>query len=59
MTLTKLQVDPTQVDLKFQQNIGLQFEIKDLNFALELQREKNVHFFKEFKYVQLQQCKCS
>uniref|UniRef100_A0A3Q2W6M3 BPI fold-containing family C protein-like n=2 Tax=Haplochromis burtoni TaxID=8153 RepID=A0A3Q2W6M3_HAPBU len=49
VTLTKLQVDPTQVDLKFQQNIGLQFEIKDLNFALELQREKNVHFFKEFK----------
>lgn len=59
MTLTKLQVDPTQVDLKFQQKIGLQFEIKDLNFALELQREINVDFFKEFKYVQLQQCKCS
>ncbi|CAI5660565.1 unnamed protein product [Oreochromis niloticus] len=49
VTLTKLQIDPAQVDFRFQDKIGLQFEIRDLNFALQLQREKNVQFFKKFK----------
>lgn len=56
--LTELQVDPAKVDFSFQENIGLQIEIKEMNFALEIQREAKVPFT-QIKYVQLQHYKCS
>ncbi|CAI5660568.1 unnamed protein product [Oreochromis niloticus] len=52
VTLTKLQADPAQVDFSFQENIGLQFEIKDLKFSLELQRELNMPFFTQFNIIE-------
>ncbi|KAL4008163.1 hypothetical protein ACER0C_002015 [Sarotherodon galilaeus] len=48
VTLTSLQVDPAQVDFRFLEKIGLQFEIRDLKFSLELQRELNMPFFTQF-----------
>ncbi|XP_005462663.1 phospholipid transfer protein [Oreochromis niloticus] len=44
VNLTDLQVDPAKVDFKFQENIGVQIEIKDMNFSLEIQREAKVPF---------------
>lgn len=56
--LIELQVDPAKVDLKFQDNIGLQIEIKDMTFSLEIQREAKIPVI-HIKYVQLQHYKCS
>ncbi|XP_005462673.2 phospholipid transfer protein-like [Oreochromis niloticus] len=42
--LTELQVDPAKVDFKFQDNIGLQIEIKDMKLSIEIQREAKVPF---------------
>lgn len=47
LTLTKLQVEPAQVDFRFQEKTNLQFEIKELNFELQQ------------VYVQLQHCRYS
>ncbi|XP_045898637.1 phospholipid transfer protein-like isoform X2 [Micropterus dolomieu] len=46
LTLTSL--NPDQVDLSFQQGSGLQFEIKNLNFAVDLEREVRLCLWREF-----------
>lgn len=51
--LIELQVDPAKVDFSFQENIGLQIEIKDMTFSLEIQREAKLPVL-QIKYVQLQ-----
>ncbi|XP_035853007.1 phospholipid transfer protein-like [Sander lucioperca] len=42
LTLNRLDVDRDKVVVRFQQDSGLQFEFRDLNFTAELQREINV-----------------
>ncbi|XP_026012257.1 BPI fold-containing family C protein-like, partial [Astatotilapia calliptera] len=40
--LIELQVDPAKVGFSFQENIGLQIEIKDMAFSLEIQQEAKI-----------------
>ncbi|XP_078101210.1 phospholipid transfer protein-like [Sander vitreus] len=42
LTLNRLDVDRDKVVVRFQQDSGLQFEFRDLNFTAELQREINM-----------------
>lgn len=53
MKLIELQVDPAKVGFSFQENIGLQIEIKDMAFSLEIQQEAKIPVI-HIKYVQLQ-----
>lgn len=53
MKLIQLQVDPAKVDFSFQENIGLQIEIKDMAFSLEIQQKAKIPVI-HIKYVQLQ-----
>ncbi|XP_026202330.1 phospholipid transfer protein-like [Anabas testudineus] len=47
-TLTNLTVDPDQVVLGFQENSGLQLEIRDLFFTGKLEQDISVYLFEEF-----------
>lgn len=49
-TFTLLKVDPAQFDLQFQEDSGLQLEIKDLEFTVKLQRDINLPLIKDFRY---------
>ncbi|XP_044037864.1 phospholipid transfer protein-like [Siniperca chuatsi] len=48
LTLTRITVNPAQVVLSFQQNSGLQFEIQNLVFTGDLEREINLCLWGEF-----------
>lgn len=50
LTLTNLSMNPDQVDLRFMENSGLRFEIRDLHFTAQLRREVNLQLWRTFSY---------